>query len=56
MTSTYASVDELLATARTALERLDPREAHARVAAGGLIVDIRPAWSGNQMARFPVLS
>jgi rhodanese-related sulfurtransferase len=40
----FGSVDELLAAARAGIERLSPREAHERVAAGALIVDIRPAW------------
>ena len=35
-------MDELLAHARAALDRLDPAEAADAVAAGALIVDIRP--------------
>jgi rhodanese-related sulfurtransferase len=37
------TVDELLADARSRLERIGPREAAARVAAGAVLVDIRPA-------------
>jgi rhodanese-related sulfurtransferase len=37
------SVDELLAEARSRLTRVTPREAAARVAAGAVLVDIRPA-------------
>jgi rhodanese-related sulfurtransferase len=44
VTATYASVDELLASARRGLDRVTPQEAAARVEAGAIIVDIRPAW------------
>jgi rhodanese-related sulfurtransferase len=37
------SVDELLAAARSRIQRVTPLQAAARVAAGGLLVDIRPA-------------
>ena len=37
------TVDELLADARSRLDRIGPREAAARVAAGAVLVDIRPA-------------
>jgi rhodanese-related sulfurtransferase len=53
VTTTYGSVDELLASARIALARLEPREAHARVAAGALIVDIRPAWQREVDGEIP---
>jgi rhodanese-related sulfurtransferase len=36
------SIDELLADARTRIVRVTPHEAAVRVAAGGLLVDIRP--------------
>jgi rhodanese-related sulfurtransferase len=39
----FATVDELLADARAGLDRLDPPRAAAAVAAGALLVDIRPA-------------
>ena len=53
MTTTYGSVDELLASARIALTRLEPLEAYARVAAGALIVDIRPAWQRESDGEIP---
>jgi rhodanese-related sulfurtransferase len=37
------SVDELLADARSRLRRLGPLEAASRMAAGAVLVDIRPA-------------
>jgi rhodanese-related sulfurtransferase len=37
------TIDELLAEARSRLDRVTPREAVARVAAGAVLVDIRPA-------------
>ena len=37
------SIDDLLADARSRITRVTPLEAAARVAAGGLLVDIRPA-------------
>jgi rhodanese-related sulfurtransferase len=42
------TVDDLLAEARSRIERVTPHEAAARVAAGGHLVDIRP---GAQRAR-----
>ncbi|MDQ1627897.1 MAG: hypothetical protein QOI54_1641 [Actinomycetota bacterium] len=39
----FLSVDDLLAAARAALERLDPVVAHAAWRAGATLVDIRPA-------------
>ncbi|MEO6605377.1 MAG: rhodanese-like domain-containing protein [Aeromicrobium sp.] len=53
MTATYASVDELLVASRTSIERLDPLVARARVAAGALIVDIRPAWQRESDGEIP---
>lgn len=40
----FASVDELLADARSRLDRLTPQQAAEAVAAGALLVDIRPQW------------
>jgi rhodanese-related sulfurtransferase len=37
------TIDDLLAKARSRLDRLTPREAADRMAAGALLVDIRPA-------------
>ncbi|MCL8251539.1 rhodanese-like domain-containing protein [Aeromicrobium fastidiosum] len=53
MTVTYASVDELLRSARGGLDRISPRDAHARVAAGAIIVDIRPAWQRELDGEIP---
>jgi rhodanese-related sulfurtransferase len=39
----FASVDELLADARSALDRVGPAQAAAAVRDGALLVDIRPA-------------
>ncbi|WP_300678401.1 rhodanese-like domain-containing protein [Nocardioides sp.] len=49
----YASVDELLATAREGLTRLRPAEAAAAVADGALLVDIRPAWQRESDGEIP---
>jgi rhodanese-related sulfurtransferase len=37
------SIDQLLADARSRIERVTPLQAAARIAAGALLVDIRPA-------------
>lgn len=50
---TYASVDELLEASRSSIERLDPHTAYDRVAAGALIVDIRPAWQRESDGEIP---
>jgi rhodanese-related sulfurtransferase len=38
------SVDQMLAQARSRLQRLTPAQAHNDLAAGALLVDIRPGW------------
>lgn len=38
------SVDQMLAHARSRLQRLTPMQAYDAVAAGALLVDIRPGW------------
>ena len=38
------SIDEMLAQARSRLQRLTPGQAHDALAAGALLVDIRPGW------------
>lgn len=53
MSVRFASVDDLLASARGGLERLDPLAAHARVAAGAIIVDIRPSWQRRLDGEIP---
>jgi rhodanese-related sulfurtransferase len=50
---TFASVDELLADARTRLARLDPKGAAAAVAAGAQLVDIRPLWQRAEQGEIP---
>jgi rhodanese-related sulfurtransferase len=51
--SRYQSVDELLADARSRLDRLRPEQAAERVAAGWRIVDIRPAWQRAEAGEIP---
>ena len=53
MSATFASVDDLLETARIGLDRWTPEQASARVAAGALIVDIRPAWQRETDGEIP---
>ncbi|MEV7398457.1 rhodanese-like domain-containing protein [Aeromicrobium sp. NPDC092404] len=53
MTATYASVDELLAAARSSITRLEPQQAYDRVADGALVVDIRPAWQRESDGEIP---
>lgn len=53
MTARFSSVDALLASARADLSRLTPAEAHARTAAGALIVDIRPVWQREIEGEIP---
>lgn len=53
MTASYASVDELLAAARTSITRLEPYEAYDRVVGGALVVDIRPAWQRESDGEIP---
>ena len=38
------SVEQMLAQARSRLQRLTPAQAHAALTAGALLVDIRPGW------------
>ncbi|GAB7005082.1 rhodanese-like domain-containing protein [Nocardioides sp. AN3] len=49
----YADVDEMLRAARQGLTRLSPRQAADAVAAGDLIVDIRPEWQRRAMGEIP---
>ena len=42
------TVDDLLAAARTRLDRPDPRRAAALVADGAILVDTRPGWQREQ--------
>ena len=47
------TVDELLADARSRLVRIGPHEAAARVAAGAVLVDIRPAGQRAREGELP---
>ncbi len=38
------SIDQMLAQARSRLQRLTPAQAHDALCAGALLVDIRPGW------------
>jgi rhodanese-related sulfurtransferase len=46
-------IDEILATARTRLARLDPHETAAAVARGAVLVDIRPAAQRAEHGEIP---
>jgi rhodanese-related sulfurtransferase len=41
---TYASVDDMLAAARSRITRLSAQDAATAVRGGALLVDIRPSW------------
>lgn len=49
----FSSVEALLADARARLDRLTPTQAHAAVAAGARLVDIRPAWQRAAEGEIP---
>lgn len=49
----FASVEELLADARSRLERLSPEAAAAAVADGVRLVDIRPQWQRASDGEIP---
>jgi rhodanese-related sulfurtransferase len=51
--TTFASVDELLADARSRLDRLSPAETADAVGAGALLVDIRPHWQRARGGEIP---
>lgn len=50
---TYASVDEMLAAARSRISRLTPRDAADAIRAGALLVDIRPVWQREEAGEIP---
>jgi rhodanese-related sulfurtransferase len=50
---TFASVEELLADARSRLDRLSPAGAARAVAGGALLVDIRPQWQRQRDGEIP---
>lgn len=47
------SVDRMLAHARSRLQRLTPTQAHEALAAGALLVDIRPGWQRTAEGEIP---
>lgn len=47
------TIEAMLAAARARLRRLDPREAADAVAAGALLVDIRPGWQRAEEGTIP---
>ena len=49
----FSSVDELLADARSRLNRLPPVEAYRAVRDGARIVDIRPEWQRRHEGEIP---
>ncbi len=51
--TTFASVDELLADARSRLDRVSPGEAARAVTDGALLVDIRPHWQRVRDGEIP---
>lgn len=53
MTATFRSVDDLLASARSNIDRLTPHEALQQVESGAHIVDIRPAWQREVDGEIP---
>ena len=50
---TFASVDDLLADARSRLTRITPDVAADRIAAGAGLVDIRPQWQRAEHGEIP---
>lgn len=50
---TFASVEDLLADARSRLDRLDVAAAAAAVDAGARLVDIRPVWQRSRDGEIP---
>ncbi len=51
--SRFGSVEELLADARSRLDRVDPGTAARHAARGWRIVDIRPAWQRAEAGEVP---
>jgi rhodanese-related sulfurtransferase len=49
----FRSVEELLADARSRLQRLGPHEAAAAVSHGARLVDIRPQWQRTRDGEIP---
>lgn len=53
MTSRFTGVDDLLADARSRLDRVDAAGAADAVAAGAKLVDIRPVWQRERDGEIP---
>jgi rhodanese-related sulfurtransferase len=53
MTAPYRSIDDLLADARTRLQRVTPAEAARAAATGALLVDIRPSEQRERDGEMP---
>ncbi len=51
--TTFATVDELLADARSRLDRLSPARAAQAVTDGAILVDIRPHWQRVRDGEIP---
>ena len=49
----FTSVDELLADARSRLDRVDAQQAAAAVERGARLVDIRPMWQRTAQGEIP---
>lgn len=47
------SIDQMLAQARSRLQRLTPGQAHDALSAGALLVDIRPGWQRAAEGEIP---
>jgi rhodanese-related sulfurtransferase len=50
---TYATVEELVAASRAALQRLWPQQAERAVRTGAQLVDIRPEWQRRADGEIP---
>lgn len=53
MSTSDSAIDTLLARARDGLDRVDPRDLDAEVAAGALVVDIRPVEQRDRDGEMP---
>lgn len=47
------SIDQMLSQARLRPQRLTPAQAHDALAAGALLVDIRPGWQRAKEGEVP---
>jgi rhodanese-related sulfurtransferase len=51
--ATGASIDDLLATARSGLVRLDPAQAFWAIRSGAILIDTRPEWQRRADGEIP---